>query len=142
MSQKIQFFTENVKFYLSGKGKLRVWLNNVILKENKKPWYVNFIFCNDEYLFELNKSYLGHLNLTDILTFSFSEKIDSISGDIYISVDRIRENALKYKVSFSEELHRVMVHGVLHLIGYKDGSKAEKMEMRTKEDSYLKELTL
>jgi rRNA maturation RNase YbeY len=106
--------------------------------EKKKPWYINFIFCSDEYLSELNKTYLKHDGLTDILTFPFAEEPETISGDIYISVDRVKENAENFGEQMEQELRRVMIHGILHLMGYKDKTEDEKKRMRKKENHYLK----
>lgn len=98
---------------------------------------MNYIFCSDPFLAKLNIQYLGHPTYTDIITFDCSEDNNFIQGDIYISIDRVRENALKFKTDFPQELHRVIVHGALHLIGYSDKSRQGKNEMRKKEDAYL-----
>ena len=97
---------------------------------------LNFIFCDDEFLFEINNTYLRRDSLTDIITFDYSNK-NNISGDIFISIDRVKANALSFNESFEDELKRVIIHGVLHLLGYKDKSKKEKKIMREKEDFYL-----
>jgi rRNA maturation RNase YbeY len=112
-------------------------LIRAISEENKKPWYINFIFCNDDYLLELNKVYLNHITLTDILTFPFAEQPEIISGDIYISIERVVENAENFGEPKDRELRRVMIHGVLHLIGYKDKTGTERKKMREKEDYHL-----
>jgi probable rRNA maturation factor len=140
VNSRIQFFSEKTPFVLKNKTRIRTWLVNAILEENKAPWYINFIFCDDEFLHELNVAYLNHKSYTDILTFSFSEEDGTISGDIYISVDRVDENALKFGQIFSDELHRVMIHGILHLIGYRDKTKKEKEIMRMKETYFLEKL--
>lgn len=101
------------------------------------PWYINIIFCSDEYLLDLNRNFLKHDTLTDIITFPFMENDDNISGDIYISIPRVKENAENFGQDFEAELQRVMVHGILHLLGYKDKSKIAKAEMTAKEDLYL-----
>ena len=137
MSSPIQFFCEGVQFTLKHKTIVRKWLKEVILEERRKPWYINFIFCDDAYLLELNKTYLKHETLTDILTFPYIEDAETISGDIFISIDRVRENAIKFDQAFEIELLRVIVHGVLHLIGYTDSEKANKNIMTRKEDFYL-----
>ena len=116
---------------------MRKWLKVVIREEKKKPWYLNFIFCSDEYLLELNKTYLRHETLTDILTFPYQDNPDTISGDIFISIDRVMENAAEFRQDFEKELQRVMVHGVLHLIGYSDHGKKKKKIMTEREDHYL-----
>lgn len=98
---------------------------------------INVIFCSDQYLLQLNKGYLKHDYFTDILTFDLSEGAGPLEGDLFISIPRIRENAKLLKVDFSQELHRVIVHGVLHLMGYSDKKSADKARMREKEDAYL-----
>lgn len=113
------------------------WLKNVIVSEGKKPGDVQYAFCDDEHLHKINKTFLNHDTFTDIITFSTTNNKDIVSGDIYISVDRIAENSKTHSVSFIDELGRVMVHGVLHLIGYDDYSCSEKKLMRSKEDFFL-----
>ncbi|HEU5292637.1 MAG TPA: rRNA maturation RNase YbeY, partial [Cyclobacteriaceae bacterium] len=98
---------------------------------------LNYIFCSDEYLKEINIEYLNHKTYTDIITFNYNPGEGELEGEIYISVDRVRENAKTFKSEFQTELHRVIIHGVLHLIGFNDKSKSEKAVMREKEDSYL-----
>jgi probable rRNA maturation factor len=137
VSSPIQFFSEGIPFTLKNKTSIRKWLNVVIREEKKKPWYLNFIFCGDEYLLELNKTYLQHETLTDILTFPYQDDPDTISGDIFISIDRVTENAAEFRQDFEKELQRVMVHGVLHLIGYSDHGKKKKKIMTEREDHYL-----
>jgi rRNA maturation RNase YbeY len=137
VSLPIQFFSEDIQFILKDKGGIRKWLNVLIREEKKKPWYINFIFCSDDYLFELNKTYLKHETYTDILTFPYQEDEEIISGDIFISINRVKENAIDFKQDFNKELLRVMVHGILHLIGYSDHGKKEKKVMTEKEDYYL-----
>jgi rRNA maturation RNase YbeY len=110
---------------------------NVITEEKKVLKNINYIFCSDEFLLEFNKKYLNHSTFTDILTFPDDSVSGRISGDIYISIDRIRENSEKYAQPFEKELHRVMVHGVLHLLGYMDKTKSQKETMTLKEDYYL-----
>jgi len=117
--------------------KLRKWLNEVILNEKFTPGEIYFIFCDDDYLYQINKKFLGHDTLTDIVTFSNSENQKIISGEIYISVDRVEENSKVLNVSFYNELCRVMVHGILHLTGYEDETPEQKTLMRKKEDYYL-----
>jgi probable rRNA maturation factor len=137
VSYPIQFFSEGIPFTLKNRSAVRKWLNDVIRSEDKKPWYINFIFCRDDYLLELNKTYLNHSTLTDIITFPYNDNPETVSGDIYISIERVRENATKYRQEFNQELKRVMVHGVLHLIGYSDKRKKEKAQMTAKEDFHL-----
>jgi rRNA maturation RNase YbeY len=133
----IYFFSEGVSFILRNKIKIRNWILNIILSENYIEGQINFIFCSDKYLNKANLKYLQHDTFTDIITFDTSEKQIEISGDIFISIERVRDNAKSYKVLFTNELHRVMIHGILHLIGYNDKTKEEKVIMRRKEDYYL-----
>jgi rRNA maturation RNase YbeY len=113
------------------------WISSVILSENKSEGEINYIFCDDDYLVEINQQYLNHDTLTDIISFDYSLG-NEIHGDIYISVERVRENAEDFKVSFEEELKRVMIHGVLHYCGYKDKSESDESLMRSKEDEKIK----
>ncbi len=134
----ISFFSENIKFNLKDKRIIQKWIKLVIESENKKTGDINYIFCDDTFLTDLNLKYLNHDTLTDIITFNYNEKnSNSINGDIYISIDRVKENSDKFKVPFITELHRVIIHGVLHLLGYKDKTKADKNTMREKEDNCL-----
>jgi rRNA maturation RNase YbeY len=135
----VSFHSENSPFQLKNKTKLKNWIHSVVLKEKQTPGEINFIFCDDKFLHKMNKEYLNHQTLTDIITFDYSEK-GLISGDAFISVDRVKENAFLFKTTFEKELHRVMVHGVLHLLGYKDKSPTKKAQIRAKEDHYLKSL--
>ena len=138
MSQlPIHFFSEDISFTLKEKNKLRNSIKNTIRSEGKKLRELNFIFCSDAYLLEINKQYLNHDTFTDIVTFDNSESPDLIIGDVFISIERIRENASKYKVAEKDELHRVIIHGTLHLIGYKDKTKSDKSLMTEKEDHHL-----
>ena len=119
---------------------LEPWIKTVITKENKTLGELNYIFCTDEYLLEKNQTFLNHNTYTDIITFDYSEE-NQISGDIFISIERVKENARKFAVEFETELKRVMIHGVLHLIGYKDKSEDEQKLMREKENFYLEEIS-
>jgi len=117
---------------------LGAWLSNVIISEELTSTdAINFIFCSDEYLHKINLEYLEHDTLTDIITFDNSENDQEIEGDIFISLERIKENAQMFEVPFELELKRVLVHGILHLIGYNDKTEEEGMIMRSKEDFYL-----
>jgi len=116
--------------------KVKNWIVKAILNENLKEGEVNYIFCDDNYLSELNIKYLKHNTLTDIISFDYTiGKI--ISGDIFISIERVKENAEMFNTKYVDELHRVMIHGVLHYCGYKDKTDEEKTQMRSKEDYYL-----
>lgn len=130
-------FNYETKFRLQQALRHRSWLSEVILSENKKEGEINYIFCDDDYLLEINQSYLNHDTLTDIISFDYSVG-NELNGDIYISVDRVRENAKEFKVSFADEMRRVLVHGVLHYCGYKDKTKKDELLMRDKEDEKIK----
>ena len=132
----IIFHQEDVFYRLKNVEKIKSWIISSAQKENKKIDELNFIFCSDNYLHKINLEYLKHDTYTDIITFDYSAA-NVISGDIYISIDRIKENAKKFKQTTEKELLRVIIHGVLHLIGYKDKSPKEKSLMRAKEDAYL-----
>ena len=136
----IEFHSE-IKFVLKNQREIEKWIEDVIISENKELGDINYVFCSDEYLLEKNIEYLNHDNLTDIISFNYCEG-DIISSDIMISIDRIKENSIIFENSFSNELHRVMIHGVLHLIGYNDKTKKEKQKMREREDFYLKKLCI
>jgi rRNA maturation RNase YbeY len=133
----IRFFTEDSSVALKNKAKLRDWFINTAKAEGNSVKELNYIFCSDDYLLEMNQSYLKHETYTDIITFDNSETDGRVLGDIFISIDRIKENAKNFGVTESEELHRVMIHGLLHLLGYGDKSKAEKTTMTEKENHYL-----
>lgn len=135
----IGFFEENIKVNLKVKRKLKHWLQEVAALEGKKVLQLNYVFCSDAYLLEMNQAYLKHETLTDIITFDQSENPGIIEGDVYISYERVQENAKKFD-SESDELYRVMVHGLLHLCGYKDKKPGEVRLMREKEQHYLKHL--
>ena len=136
----IEFHFE-IKFILNNHRELQRWIEEVIISENKILGDLNYIFCSDEYLLERNIKYLNHDSLTDIITFNFCEgKI--INSDIMISIDRVKENSTIFENTFLDELHRVMIHGVLHLIGYDDQNEKEKQIMKEKEDFYLKKLCI
>jgi len=113
------------------------WLKEVIDCERKKLGDIQYIFCNDEYLLKINTTYLNHDTLTDIITFSTSDNNNIISGEIFISINRVTENSDIHSSTFDDELSRVIVHGVLHLIGYDDHTPFDKKIMRSKEDYYL-----
>lgn len=137
----VHFFTEDTTYTLKEKNHIRNWIKQTIAAEGKKLKEINFILCSDNYLLEINQNYLKHDTFTDIITFDNSESGASITGDIFISVERIRENAQKYAASERDELHRVIIHGALHLIGYTDKTKAHKNIMSSKEDLYLSKRT-
>ena len=132
----IRYYREDTKFDLKGKLQNNRWLKEVAEREGRKIGDINIIFCSDPYLLDVNKKYLGHDYYTDIITFDYCEK-DILSGDLFISVDCVRDNASFYGTEFSNELNRVMVHGVLHLIGYDDHTDEDIAVMRSKENTYL-----
>jgi probable rRNA maturation factor len=131
----IDFNYEN-EYSLDNEEAIVNWLSAVILSEGKKEGEINYIFCDDEYLHKINLEYLNHDTLTDIISFDYTMG-NQISGDIFISVERVQDNATDFKVSFEEELRRVMVHGVLHYCGYKDKGEEEELLMRSKENEKL-----
>ena len=135
----IHYFTETNKFRFNRKRVTTNWLKRVITSYNKKLGEISVVFCSDEQLLEINKQYLKHSYFTDVITFNYNNN-DVISGDIYISIDRISENARNFNDSFDKELNRVMVHGILHLLGFNDKKSSEKEKMRELEDLHLKEI--
>lgn len=135
--ENINFFAEQTDFALVNEEKARNWLQLVAQKANYTINGLNYIFCNDAYLHQINVEYLDHDTYTDIITFDNSEEEQLVEGDIFISIERIHENAASYQVPFQTELHRVMAHGLLHLIGFGDKTAAEKLEMRTQEDQAI-----
>jgi probable rRNA maturation factor len=137
----ISFFEEDISFKLKSKAQVRHWIINTIQAEGFKLKELTYIFCSDNYLLQINQQYLDHDTYTDIITFDNSEGNDIVTGDIFISIDRIRENAAKFNVAEHTELHRVIIHGVLHLLGYKDKSAPDKQKMTEKEDFYLSRRT-
>jgi len=138
----IHFFTEDVSFNFKHKILVRKWLKNTIEAEGYKLKEMNFVFCSDNYLLTINQKYLKHDTLTDIITFDNSDKEFAIVGDIFISIERVRENARIFTVPEKDELLRVMVHGTLHLLGYADKGKIAKTLMTAKENYYLLKLAL
>jgi len=126
---------------IKGKRVLYNWIKTVITSEKKKPGEVSIVLCSDEFLLDMNKQFLKHNYYTDIITFDYTEA-NVVSGELYISVDRVNDNASIFNKTFQNELHRVIVHGVLHLCGYKDKSTSEQATMRKKEDQKLKLLIL
>ena len=133
----IVFSVQTAGFRLSNPNKTKEWLNNSIRAEGKNTGDINYIFCDDDYLSKINSKYLNHDTLTDIITFSNSNHPSIISGDIFISVERVNDNSLTLNLPFEKEISRVLIHGILHLIGYNDHTAVEKQQMRTKEDYYL-----
>lgn len=132
----IRYFTEDIKFEFKDKFSNNRWLRLVASSEVKKLGDINIIFCSDNYILDVNMKYLQHDYFTDIITFDYCEG-NVLNGDLFISVDSVRENASYYGTEFPDELNRVMVHGILHLIGYDDHSEDDIKVMRSKEDYYL-----
>ena len=134
----IYFLTESTRFVLKDKKACRAWLENIAYKKKHKIEALNYIFCSDEYLHHINRKYLNHDPYTDIITFDPSEEKGVIEGDIFISIDRVKENAGNYKTPFANELYRVMAHGLLHLLGYKDKTPSQQKNMRQMENLCLR----
>ena len=132
----IFFHTENLAFELNNTLKIKDWLTKIIEQEGHQLVLLNFIFCDDDFLHKINLEYLNHDTLTDIITFPLAD-LPLIEGEIYISIPRVRENAVIFQVTFEEELHRVLAHGVLHLCGYPDKTEEQAAIMRRKEDEAL-----
>ncbi|MGE0770465.1 MAG: rRNA maturation RNase YbeY [Cyclobacteriaceae bacterium] len=132
----ILFFSEGIRFKLPHPRKTARWIEKSGQAEKLKIGTLNYIFCSDSYLHKVNKQYLNHDTLTDIITFP-NDDPEGISADIFVSIPRVRENARHFKVSFDQELHRVLIHGLLHLAGLKDKTEREKARMREKEEAYL-----
>ena len=133
----INFFNADVNYTIKGKLKIKAWLISTAKNEGFIINSLNIILCSDEYLFNLNKEFLNHVTYTDIITFDHGERRNSLEGELYISIERVRENATNLDITVTNELHRVIVHGLLHLCGYKDKSRGNKAIMSGKEDYYL-----
>lgn len=129
-------FNYETDFELSDEAAISDWLSQVILSESKKEGDINYIFCDDEYLHKINVEYLDHDTLTDIISFDYSVG-NELHGDIFVSVERVADNAKDFEVSFDEELKRVLVHGILHYAGYKDKSEEDELKMRHKEEEKI-----
>ncbi|MFV5697006.1 rRNA maturation RNase YbeY [Flavobacterium sp. ZT3R17] len=129
-------FNYETDFTLENEEAVTAWLTNVITSENKKEGEINYIFCDDEYLHKINLEYLNHDTLTDIISFDYTMG-NELSGDVFVSIERVKDNAVDFNVPFEDELRRVLVHGVLHYCGYKDKGEADELLMRSKEDEKL-----
>ena len=138
----IHFFEEGITYKLKHKTAIRQWVTSTIQAEGYKLKQLAYIFCHDNYLLQINRQYLNHDTYTDIITFDNSDIEKVIIGDIFISIDRIRENAAKLNITETDELHRVIIHGALHLLGYKDKTSVTKQKMTQKEDFYLNKRSL
>lgn len=139
----IYFQAEDISFNLKNKNLLKQWIKTVVTNKKRETGDITFIFCTDAYLLNINQNYLKHDTYTDIITFDYSKdsKQLPVSGDIFISIERVKENATRYSTDVENELHRILIHGVLHLLGYLDKTKAAKAEMTKQEDECLKLLS-
>ena len=136
ITERISFQTQDIDLVIKEKNKIRLWIVDAIKNEGKKTGDITYIFCNDEYLLQMNQEYLKHDDLTDVITFDYTEG-DRVSGDIFISYERIMDNSKTLETPLEDELHRVMIHGVMHLCGYKDKQTDAKTQMTDKENQYL-----
>lgn len=134
----IHFFSEEIRFTLKEKLNRKRWLKKIATNAGFKIKELNYVFCSDEYLYQMNRDYLKHDTYTDIITFDNSEKKDELEGDIFVSIDRVRENAKTHNQEVETEMNRVLAHGLLHLIGYKDKTQEEVALMRLKEEESIK----
>ena len=137
MNHQIEFLAEGIDFELNNSELIADWISNIVSRENMELEYINYMFCDDEKILEINKQYLDHDYYTDIITFDQSEKEGIIEADIFISIERVKDNAKEMNTSFEDELHRVIIHGVLHLCGYGDKTPEEEKLMRKKEHECL-----
>jgi probable rRNA maturation factor len=137
MCSLIQFFEEDVHYKPAGEEAIKEWIVQCVEKEGGHISMLNIIFCNDEYLLELNQRFLERETLTDVIAFDYHEEENEVSGDVFISIDRIRENADVFGQTLINETNRVIIHGVLHLLGYDDRNAGSKQKMTGKEDYYL-----
>lgn len=135
-NSEFDFYSEDIEFEITTKPAIISWLSFSIESENKIPGEISYVFCSDDFLLDMNIQHLDHDTFTDIITFDYCED-DIINGEMFISIDRIKENAKDFNVSFETELHRVMVHGIMHLCGYKDKTADDQKVMSAKEDFYL-----
>ena len=136
ITERISFQTQDIKLILKDKTIIRSWIVNAIQNEDKKTGDITFVFCSDEYLLGMNQQYLHHDDYTDVITFDYTEG-DRVSGDIFISYERILDNSNQLKTLPEDELHRVMIHGVMHICGYKDKQPKARAQMTIKENQYL-----
>ena len=134
----IEFYSEEIDFQLADENKIRAWIESVAHEESNEIGYVSFVFCSDDYLHKMNVEYLKHDTLTDIITFPY--KKNPLEGDIFISIERVADNAKDFNETFDRELHRVIIHGILHLCGYGDKTDVQEKKMRSLEEKYLGEL--
>lgn len=133
----VKFYNQDIKFKLSEKNRIKKWVKTIVKEHKKELGDINYILCSDSYLIEINKKFLNHDYFTDIITFNYNFD-EFIEGDIFISIDTVNFNSKKYKTNPQEELLRVIIHGILHLLGFNDKSKEEKLKMRDLENWALK----
>jgi probable rRNA maturation factor len=133
----LKFFPEEIDFKVPQTLRTKKWIKDIAHSEGYKIGDLNYVFCSDDYLLEINRQYLNHDYYTDIITFDNSDEEGKLEGDIYVSVDRVRDNAVSLEVAFEVELRRVLIHGLLHLIGFQDADDELKKQMRSKEDECL-----
>lgn len=134
--ERISFQTQDIDLVIKEKNKIRLWIVNAIKNEGKKTGDITYIFCTDNYLLQMNQQYLQHDDYTDVITFDYTEG-DRASGDIFISYERILDNSNILDTKLEDELHRVMIHGIMHLCGYKDKQTDDRKQMTEKENQYL-----
>ncbi|UTW63898.1 rRNA maturation RNase YbeY [bacterium SCSIO 12741] len=135
---KIEFYSEDIDFQIDKPEYIQNWIEKCVQENSFSIEHINYIFCSDPYLLDINQKYLNHDYFTDIITFDNSEpESEDLEGDLYISIDRVRDNALQLDQPFERELHRVMIHGVLHLMGFQDKTPEQESEMRDQEDKCL-----
>ena len=135
--EKINYFFEDIDYKFERNTQINDWISEVIKTENFNLHYINYVFCSDEHLLTVNKRYLNHNYYTDIITFNNADDDNLIESDLFISLERVADNAKTNGTTMEKELYRVMIHGVLHLLGYNDKTKEEQIEMREKENAYL-----
>ncbi len=141
MEREINYFAYDINFTLPHASEIKQWVSDTVAQYQVNISAINYIFCSDEYLLSLNRKYLQHDYLTDILTFPYETTDFGIMADIYISLDRVKENASSYDEPWEHELHRVMIHGVLHLLGFNDHTESQQLEMRKQEHQALANLS-
>ncbi|MBB6609580.1 rRNA maturation RNase YbeY [Pontibacter sp. Tf4] len=137
MDHPIEFYSEDVEFSLSNPEQVADWIASIVEQHEYELANLTYIFCSDDYLHQINVEYLDHDTLTDIITFDNADEEGVIESDIFVSIDRVRDNAQTLGIPFEDELHRVLIHGVLHLLGYKDKTEEQEAQMRKQEDSCL-----
>lgn len=141
MAAQVKFYNDGSNYRLTAKKKIAVWVEETIVAEKLTAGNINYIFCSPEKHIQINRDYLGHDYYTDVITFDYTEN-GVVSGDIYIDPETVKSNAAQYSATFRQEMLRVIIHGILHLCGYKDHTDAEQIQMRQKEDEYLNILAL